>query len=308
MKHVDDMLVFLSVVKAKSFSAAAEELEISRALVSKKVNDLEARLGTRLLNRTTRKISLTGAGEKFNDYCSRIDDLVNEAEEAIRLFTKKPSGSLRTCVPILLGQTVIAPAIPEFLESYPLIRMSMHFSDEPVDIIENRYDVVIRFGHLPDSSLVARKLVAFEPILCASDKYLREHGEPRSPRDLSAHNCITYSPLRESEQVWHLDGPDGATDVRVSGNIEANSGIPILDWAKAGVGIICIDRFRVRQELKQKTLRQILCDCTLPPNAIWALYPHHDVPLNARVFVEFASEKLNQAIRSQSNGGSARMS
>src|SRR3954469_13865487 len=200
------MAVFARVVATGSLSAAARELSLSPALVSRKLAALEARLGVRLINRTTRSLHLTDEGASYYEACSRLLAEIGEADAAVAAGKVEPQGVLRAALPASFGHLHVAPRIPEFAERYPKVRLALSLSDRSVNVIEEGFDIAIRIAELEDSSLAARRLAPNRRVVCASPDYLRRHGTPREPDDLVRHNCLTTNDFTMS---WAYRGPDG---------------------------------------------------------------------------------------------------
>ena len=199
MKSIDDMLLFSRLVELKSFTSVADELEISRSLVGKRISRLENDLGAQLINRSTRQLELTEAGRTFCQYCVQLVDTVNEAKNAVSEIRGKPIGNLSINAPVTFGQTILPPAIVEFLMIYTDVRISLNLSDQFVDVIEGGFDIVIRIGTLKDSTLKARKIGSTALHVYAHKNYLEKNGTPKTPADLKNHNCLAY---RGVEHKW----------------------------------------------------------------------------------------------------------
>lgn len=291
MPNLMGIEVFARVVERKSFSAAARCLGLTTSAVSKQVSRLEASLGTRLLNRTTRSLSLTEAGATFYGRCVRILAEISAAEEAVGQLRERPRGTLRVSAPMSFGQLHVAPAIPEFLARYPEIRIDMTLDDRFVDLVEEGFDLAIRIARLPDSTLVARKLASSRRVVCGSPSYLSQHGVPEHPRDLAGHNCLLYSYQRENE--WRFRGPRGEAKVTVLGSFRANNGDVLRAAALAGLGLVLLPTFIVGTDLRAGTLRAVLTSYAVSEEAVYAVYPHarHLSP-KIRAFVDFLAKRF----------------
>src|SRR5688572_17362492 len=225
MDHLADVAVFVRVVERGSFTLAADELELSRAVVSKYVSRLEERLGARLLHRTTRRLSLTEAGAALFEASRGALERIEEAEAAVAQFQSEPRGRLRVSAPMSFGILHMGPAMSEFARAHPRVTLDVRLDDRYVNLVEESVDVAIRIGNLSDSSLVARKLTTTRAVACASPAYLEEHGEPETPEDLASHDCLLYSYL-STANVWRFTAPDGREiPVAVSGSLRINNGI-----------------------------------------------------------------------------------
>jgi DNA-binding transcriptional LysR family regulator len=295
LDNLTDIAVFVRVVERGSFTLAADDLELSRAAVSKYVSRLEERLGARLMQRTTRRLSLTEAGAALFEASRGAIERIEEAESAIARFQSEPRGRLHVSAPMSFGILHLGPVLAEFGGAYPHITLDMAFDDRYVNLVEEGFDVAIRIGRLADSSLVARKLAATRLVLCAAPSYLAEHGEPESPEDLAAHNCLLYSYLA-SANVWRLTAPDGREiPVAVSGNLRCNNGIVEAEAAVAGMGILLTPTFYVGPLIRAGRLRQILTAYRGPEIGIHAVYPQRThVPPKVRVFVDFLAKRFGR--------------
>lgn len=292
MDRLTGMEAFARVVETGSFTRAAEQLGISRAMVSKHVMELENRLGVRLLNRTTRKLSLTEAGASYYGRTAQIIAEIDEAEQAASRMNLQPRGLLRVNAPMSFGTLHIAPAIPDFIAAYPDVAVELTQNDRVVDLIEEGYDLAVRVGKLPDSSLIARKLAPCRRVLCASPAYLAKRGEPKRPSDLTGHDCLdyTYSPERN---LWRLRGPEGEVQVRVDGSFRANNGDTLRAAAIAGLGLISSPSFIVGEDFRSGLLKPVLCDYRPTELGIHAVYPHNrHVSAKVRSFVDFLAERF----------------
>lgn len=289
MDNLTDVAVFVRVVERGSFTRAADELELSRAVVSKYLTRLEERLGVRLLNRTTRRLSLTEAGAELFAASQGALERIAEAEGAITRLQREPRGTLKINAPMSFGILELAPALPAFLEKYPDVQVDLRMDDRHVDLVEEGFDVGVRITQrLAESSLVARRLLGCKQFVCASPAYLAAHGEPESPEDLAAHNCILYQHAAAAN-VWRFRAAGGRdVAVAVTGNLRANNGIAEREAAVRGVGILLTPSFYVSAELKTGTLKRILREYSLPELSLYLIYPKRShVPPKVRVFVDF---------------------
>jgi DNA-binding transcriptional LysR family regulator len=289
MDNLADVAVFVRVVERGSFTRAADELELSRAVVSKYLTRLEERLGVRLLNRTTRRLSLTEAGAELFAASRGALERIAEAEGAITRLQREPRGTLKINAPMSFGILELAPALPEFLRKHPDIQVDLRMDDRQVDLVEEGFDVGVRITQrLAASSLVARRLATCRQWVCASPSYLAEHGEPESPEDLSAHNCILYQ-YALAANVWRFRAPGGRDiAVAVTGNLRANNGIAEREAAVRGVGILLTPSFYVGEELRSGKLVRLLREYSLPELGIHVVYPKREfVAPKTRAFVDF---------------------
>lgn len=286
------MLVFARVVEEGGFSAAAEKLTLSKSAVSKQVAKLEDQLGVRLLNRTTRRISLTEAGELFFVRAQEVVAAAEAAEQAATSLQDAPRGTLRLNAPVSFGQRHLGPAIPEFLFDHPDLSIDMTLTDRFVDLVKEGYDMAIRIGNMPDSSLIQRRLCDMRPMVLASPDYLVRRGIPTTPVELTRHSCLCYAYLATGDE-WRFAGPEGVIRVRVSGQMRANNGDMLMEAAIAGMGIVQLPSFICSDAVRGGLLVPILTDYTLPPAAIHAVYPHaRHVSAKVRAFVDFLAQRF----------------
>lgn len=298
MEDLNAIAVFTRVVEARSFSRAAAQIGLSKSAVSKHVRRLEDRLGARLLNRTTRSLSMTAIGAAYYERCARVMAEVEAAERAVTALHHEPRGTLKINAPVTFGIMHLAPLLPDFLDRCPNVRLDLSLNDRFVDLIAEGYDVVVRIGWLPDSSLIARKLAPSRHVVCAAPAYLDAHGTPKVPTDLADHNCLTYSNLDRPE-LWRFTGPgDGSKKhaVKLSGSLTVNNGDILRAAARAGVGIVRLPTFMVGADLKSGRLRPVLSNYRVADTAIYAVYPEnrHLSPL-VRAFVDHLVDRLGPA-------------
>ena len=290
MNQLKCMALFVEVVKAESFSAAAEIIGLSRAQVSKSVMQLENHLGTRLLNRTTRRISLTETGQVYYEGCQVILSDIEEIECIAGDQTNEPRGTLRLSAPTSFSILHLNEAMSGFLKLYPQVRISMNLADRFIDVVSEGFDVVIRIAELEDSSLVARRIAPCKRIFCASSEYLERHGTPRTAKDLATHQCLIYANDAKLGS-WVLDGPDGVESVKVKGRITADNGDVLKSAAISGLGIALLPTFIIGPDLRAGRLQQVLVDYCPPDISIYAVFPSHRfLSAKVRAFVDYLSE------------------
>ena len=296
MDSVAGMRVLARVVDAGGFSAAARQLGVAPSSVSRQINELESDLGVRLFHRTTRKLSLTEAGQIYYERAGRIITEVDEARLAVSELGS-PTGILRVTIPTGIGRGLIAAAIPEFLDRYPGVRVVLSMTDYMVDLVAGGFDVGIRVGQLSDSTLKARKIGESRRVVCASPAYLERSGRPRHPGDLENHNCITFRD-HPGQNVWKFRGKDGLSEVRVSGNFFARSADALSAAALAGLGVVLLPDWNLAMELRERRLRILLSKYDAVPreSPIWAVHSHQrHVPPKIRVFIDFLVERFARA-------------
>ncbi|MGK9165252.1 LysR family transcriptional regulator [Inquilinus limosus] len=294
MDRLTTLDLFVRIVDSGSFAAGAEQLGLSRALASRAILDLEARLGTRLLNRTTRRLSLTEAGAAFYRRAQRITADVAEAEEEAAALHARPRGLLRVNAPMSFGVLHVAPALAAYLDRYPEVSVDLTLNDRVVDLLEDGYDLAIRIGRLADSSLIARRLAPCRILLCAAPAYLATHGTPTHPSDLARHRCIGYA-YGANRDEWVFTGPEGEVRVRVSARLQINNGDAIQAAIREGYGIARQPDFIAAPELTAGRLVQVLPEWRLPEIGIHAVYPPaRTLSAKVRSFVDFLAERFAQ--------------
>lgn len=292
MDRLDDMMAFIKVVDTRSFTGAADRLGLSKSVVSRRIAELENRLGARLLNRTTRKLSLTEVGQAFYERCSRILADLEEAERAAADLHAAPRGRLRVNAPVSFGLLHLAPAVAAFLERYPEIDIDIDLNDRYVDLVEEGYDVAVRIGRLRDSSLIAKRLAPSRAVVCASPGYLDRYGTPVAPEDLTRHNCLIYTNVPTAEQwVFRVDGE--SRSVRVTGNLRTSNGDMLRAAALAGVGIVVLPTFLCGDALSEGSLRCLLPDHFALGSSIFAVYPQNrHLSPKVRAVVDFLATRF----------------
>ncbi|MEE8394088.1 MAG: LysR family transcriptional regulator, partial [Rhodospirillales bacterium] len=281
-----EMSVFAGVVEAGGFSSAAAALGISKSAVSKRVARLEDRLGARLLNRTTRRLSLTEAGAQFHERCIRILSDVEDAQSAITSLQLNPRGTLRVNAPMSFGVRHIAPALAGFMSRHPELKVDLVLNDRVVDLIEEGFDVAVRIVRLSDSSLIARRLASYRRVVCASPEYWESHGRPAHPRQLKDHNCLNYTYLL-TQGGWRFSGPNGPMTVAVSGSFQTNNGDALRVAALNGIGVCMLPTFIAGEDLSAGRLEAALEDFEEEDLSIYAVFPHaRQLPAKVRTFVD----------------------
>jgi DNA-binding transcriptional LysR family regulator len=293
--NLTDIAVFVRVVERGSFTRAADELELSRAVVSKYLSRLEDRLGARLLHRTTRRLSLTEAGAALFEASRGALERIVEAEDAVATLQKQPRGRLRVSAPMGFGILYLGAAVAEFLRANPGVTIDLHLDDRYVNLVAEGLDMAIRIGELTDSSLVARKLSVTQPIVVASPGYIEALGAPEAPEDLAAHNCLLYSYL-STANVWRFTAPDGReVPVAVTGTARVNNGNIECELAAAGVGLAMVPTFYAAPYLRSGRLKRVLERYRMPELGIHAVYPERtQVPPKVRAFVDFLAARFGR--------------
>ena len=290
MDKFREMLAFAAVVDAGSFVGAADSLNTSKAAVSRHVNDLEQRLGVRLLNRTTRKLSLTDDGQNFLPQCKDILSAIEQAESQLSSHSAEASGMLRVSAPVTFGVLHLADLWGAFLQAHPKVTLDVSLSDRTVDLVEEGFDVAIRISASPHPTLIDRKLATTRVIVCASPTYLARHGTPTHPDELASHDIISYS-YWSSRDEWTFEGPQGEVSVRTRSRMYANNGDTCLAAALDHQGIILQPDFLVAGPLRRGELVPLLPGYLAPEIGIHAVYASRkQLPLKVRKLIDFLVE------------------
>ncbi len=296
----EGLAVFAKVVETRSFAAAASELALSKATVSKAVSRLETKLGTRLFNRTSRRLALTDAGRKLADRAAHILQEGEAAENEALSQSVTPRGLVRLAVPMSFGVLHVAPLIPDFLNAYPDVSVDLHLSDAMVDVIGDGFDAALRIAALPNSSLIARRLCGVQPYLVAAPSYLKAQGTPTHPLRLAEHSCLGYA-YQLTQDTWrfHNAGGEVAT-VRPAGPLRVNNGDAMLPALVAGLGIGVLPDFIVQAALDDGRLVKVLKAWSLPASALhWVTPPGDPRPARVEVLGAFLSERLSDKARTR---------
>ncbi|MCK4587346.1 MAG: LysR family transcriptional regulator [Gammaproteobacteria bacterium] len=297
MNLFSNLELFVKTIEVGNFSALGRQLHMAPSSISRQINTLEEELGVRLLQRTTRNISLTEAGQIYFERVSKILGELEEAQLAITQLQASPKGVLRLNVAIPFGERNIVPLIPGFLALYPDLKIDLALEDRSIDLVEERVDLAIRIGRLGDSSIVARKLAENQFVVCASQQYFETHGLPDTPDDLTHHNCIVNKNIPNSD-TWQFRDGKSTQNISVSGNFLANTGGALYRAMLSDLGIAVLPTWFVGEDIKQGTLQVVLEDyeVNLPAmtdSAIYALYPAGEyLPPKVRVFIDYLIENL----------------
>jgi DNA-binding transcriptional LysR family regulator len=289
--QLEDMRIFVATVDARSFTAAANRLQLSKQFVSRRVAALEESLGARLLVRNTRKLAVTDLGYDFYERARRILAEVSDAEQAMSAQRAMPRGLLRVSVPMSFGMIHLAPLVAEFLRAHPDVRFDVQLSDRIADVVGEGFDMAVRIGTLADSTLVAQKLADVRMVACCSPGYRRRRRAPAVPADLERHACLTYGQDGRSGWEFVVDGVRRTFDVR--GPLRANNGEVIRDAAVAGLGITLLPEFIVADALASGQLVEVLDAFAPAPLTVYAVYPQHrQSSVTIRAFTQFLRERL----------------
>ena len=290
----EDLRVFLTVVRKGGFAAAAEELGLSPAYVSKRIQILETTLGSRLLHRTSRRVALTDDGERVQRWAVRILDDVQQLQDELCEAHAAPRGRLHLCSSFGFGRNHVAPAISLLAEQYPELEIRLDVFDRVVDIVHEGFDLEIHVGDDIAGQHIGRRLATNNRVLCASPDYLKRRGVPESLQDLQQHDCLVLKERDNAFGIWQLQGPEGEASVRVSGPLSSNSGEIVMQWALDGRGVLLRSMWDVRPLLEQGKLVQVLADYRQSAD-VWAVYPTRLANSGKlRVCVEFLQAHLGR--------------
>src|SRR5712691_7049842 len=293
LPDLEGLAIFAKVVEIRSFAGAAAELNLSKATVSKAVSRIEARLGARLVNRTSRRFALTDAGRQLAGRATHILAEGEAAEDSARAQATMPRGLVRLAAPMSFGLLHVAPLLPEFLATFPEVSIDLHLSDAHVDLIGEGFDAAIRIAVLPDSSLVVRRLYEMPRFLVGSPAYLKKHGRPKHPLHLAQHCCIGYSYTRTPE-TWRFTKDGKSATVRPSGPLRVNNGDAMMPALIAGTGLGILPEFILRDALAAGQLERLLPEWSLPSGAVyWVTPPGGPRPKRVEVLADFLVEKLS---------------
>jgi DNA-binding transcriptional LysR family regulator len=293
MDRMTSMATFVKVVENGGFSAAARALSISPSVASAHVQALEDRLGVRLLNRSTRKISLTEVGQAYYERCLQILAEADDADQIAQALQSTPRGTLRLNTSVAIPP-FLAPVITEFTALYPEVAIDLTMTDRMIDLVEDGFDLAVRNMSVPDSSLVTRRVASYRFVVCGSPDYFARHGTPATPADLVNHNCLVYSRSAWG-QDWRFNGPDGELSIPVKGNLQANSDNALRLAAVHGQGLAMAPSFLVIDEIKSGRLVPILTEFLQAEYAINAIYPHrHHLSAKVRSFIDLLAKHFRE--------------
>lgn len=294
MYQINDMAIFVRVVERQGLTAAGQELRLTAAVVSSRIAKLEERLGVRLLNRTTRSVSMTEEGRVYYDYCQRILEEMQNAEQALEEMKRSPAGPLRISVSVAFGRNYIAPLVPEFLEQHEKIQLRLQVTDRVVDVVDEEVDIALRKGILPASTLIMRRLVPDLRIVCAAPEYFEKYGVPQTPKDLKNHNCLLLRFPGSLRFTWRFEDSAGEhSNLRLVGSMEADSSDVLIDWALAGKGLIMKSIWDIAPYLESGQLQGVLADYWPRNLEISALMPpRRPQPPQTRAFLDFLIAKF----------------
>ena len=303
----EGLAIFAKVVELRSFAGAAAELALSKATVSKAITRLEARLGARLFNRTSRRLALTDAGQKLSGRAARLLTDGEAAENESLAQSVAPRGSVRLAVPMTFGIKAVAPILPDFLQQYPDVAIDLHLSDAMVDLVGEGFDAALRIARLPDSSLMARRLCAMPRYTVASSRYLKRHGRPTHPMHLAQHKCLGYAYL-STPGVWHYTNAAGEqASVRPAGPLRVNNGEALMAALLAGVGIADLPEFIVGEAIASGAVEVILKGWKQVEGAVHLVMPSGGPrPARVEALADFLAGHFSKRKRGTTNGRSRR--
>lgn len=297
MPYLESLRVFVRVVERGSITAGGRDLRLTPAVASKRMKELERRLGVRLLNRTTRRLTPTEAGQIFYDHASQVVKALEDAEAVIAGHAGKPRGAIRVTAPLGIGKRIVAPLVPLFVERYPETTVQLRLSDRKVDILEDGLDAAFFVGRPPDSTLKLRKIADCPRVLAASPAYLERHGTPRTHADLARHNCLLLRFPRSPEYFWTLATPNGPLRCDLAGNYDSDDGDVLTAWALDHRGIVNKPRFDIDAHLSEGRLVEILPETPPLCATFGCLYPHRRLQdPKIRLFLDFMIEESRSRI------------
>jgi DNA-binding transcriptional LysR family regulator len=295
MDRLESMSVFVAVVAAGSFSAASRQLRMPLPTVSRKVAEIESHLNAKLLVRSTRKLVLTEAGQAYVEDCKRILEAVTEAERGASGQYNAPQGELSITAPIVFGRLHVVPVVTEFLRAYARVDARLLLIDRPLNLIEDRLDLAVRVGSLPDSRLVASKVGQIRRVVCASPSYLEERGTPKTPQDLLKHECVTFAGLADAGSWTFRDHEV----VRVRSRLTTSTAEAAIDATLAGIGLTCTLSYQITESVKAGRLVVVLRKFEPAPLPVSLLYVHESrITAKLRAFVDFAAPRLRARLTS----------
>ena len=279
---------FVAVAEQESFTAAAKQLNISTAQVSRQISALEERLSTKLFYRTTRKVSVTDIGQIYYEHCRQILDGLSEAERVITNLHNTPKGLVKMTAPVTFGEQTIAPMINDFMVLHPELEVQLYLSNQRVDLVSEGYDLAIRLGKLHDSTMMAKRLGSRTQYLCASPGYLSKYGTPHSLSELEQHNCLTGT-----LNYWRFMENGKERNIKIKGSLSCNSGKALTDAVLKGIGIAQLPGYYVREHLESKNILSLLENFRQEDDHIWAIYPHNrHLSSKIRMLVDFLADNL----------------
>lgn len=295
MSGSDDLAFFAILAHQPSLAAAAETLNLSAPAVSRRLAALERRLGVRLMNRTTRRLSLTPEGQRYADEAVRILADISQLEQDLAAARQVPRGLLRIAAGFGFGRRHLGPAVADFVTLHPEVEVRLHLSDRPLDLAAEGIDIGIRFGLGGDSGLLARKIASNRRLLCAAPSYLARHPAPSTPRDLTRHDCIFIRENDQTNNTWKLVDGTTQTSVKVGGRVGSNHGEVAVDWALKGLGILLRSEWDIAPYLRSGELVRVLPQWSGAAADIHAIFQErHLLSAKVKVFLDFLTERFAQ--------------
>jgi len=291
MQNLNDMVMFAQVVEADGFSEAARRMGVSKSRVSKTIARLERSLNVRLLNRSTRGLSLTEIGTAYHEHCVRIVEEATQASDVVSQLQSEPRGVLRVTAPVAFGRLHVGPAVVEYLSRYQRLRIDMTISDRIVDLVSEGYDIAIRIRQEPRLHVVARELAPVRRVICATPDYFERRGLPSAPQDLAAHNCLHYTPVSQSE--WRFQSARGQIVVPVRGSLRVDDDDTLAQAVRGGLGVAMLPTFIIGDDLKAGRLQSVLADYVPLERRVFAVHlPNVNLPLKVRTFIDFLQKRF----------------
>ena len=292
MNRLDGIEEFIAVAEAGSFSAAARSLNLSKAHVSQQVSRLEDRLGTRLLHRTTRKVSLTETGAIYIEHCRPIIEDLKSADLAVSNLQHQVRGRIRICSPHLLGEVILVPALTLFQEKYPDLEIDIDLSSRKIDLINERYDIAIQVGERKDTNVVNKALATTRFKVVASPSYIEKYGQPNSPAELKEHHCLLFASRGESKP-WKFKGENNTVEINIKSHWRSNSGHLLRAGAKSGLGLAYLPDYYLKNDIQKGELIHVMQGWQSVDRNIVAIYQHKThVTTKIRLFIEFLTEYI----------------
>lgn len=292
MQNLNDMVTFARVVEASGFSEAARQMGVSKSRVSKSIARLELSLGVRLLNRSTRGLSLTEIGAAFHEHCIRITEEAAQAAEVVGRLQSEPRGVLRVTAPVAFGRLHVAPAVAEYLSRYPRLKLDMTITDRMVDLVSEGYDVAIRIRREPSLHVVARELAPVHRVVCATPDYFKRRGVPTVPHELAEHNCLHYTHFGTQGQ-WRFQSTEGEIVVPVKGSLRIDDDDTLAQAVLSGLGVAMLPTFIIGPELQAGRLRSVLSDYVPLERRLYAVHlPNVRLPIKIRAFIDFLQARF----------------
>jgi DNA-binding transcriptional LysR family regulator len=283
-----ELTTFVEVAQRGSLSAAAREEGVTPAMVGRRIDQLEERLGVKLFKRSTRKVTLTPEGATFYEDCHRLLAELHAAEDALTVGAKSASGRLIVTAPTAFGRKHIAPHLPAFIAEHPNLAITLHLSERLVDLKNERFDLAIRIAEMKSADLIAAKLARNHRVVCAAPAYFKRAGKPRALADLARHNCLVTSTEDGVADTWNFVDKGKAVTVKVSGNLQCNDGEVLTRWALAGEGLAWRSAWEVNEEVKRGRLVTALDEYAIPGNNVYAVYPERRLlPAKVKFFIDF---------------------